>query len=603
MPLVILLRQTNQTFLKGAGTLSGWRELSFLEMLIIRRMRTAFLVHWYGRDIPTTGAHLRVAIANLDALRARYQMLDRLQGRRTATPQMNLTEPLMGLVGAVGGLASVPAVAVVLAVIVGRLLQAHSEVMAFILGQIPLAGTVFGLIGGGFISGAILVAGPLLALGVPAMAMQHPRTAQRLVTFLGATAELIDAAVAFVDQILGPRSAVRNPLLWRMLVLFDHVGQLLVQLVGAAAYLVVRVGALLQPLIQQIPQLFELVVLVAETIAFILEDVLDRILWLVDADDGPLGAIRRAQHVLTEFVQIVGMALSIMFADYVGRLQDGWRDARTALQGWWAAIQSEGMAYVRGLPVIRLAEEAIDVIGLAVDVLRQPSRGTSSGSSGGMLSNPFVQEVINRASEAVIGTAIGTPPSVPDQPDTSVLRWQAGLAVLPSLSGQTVRVGGVLRQIGRAVAPGRFPNPFAALAPTREEIDALTRVPSVFAAERQRLTGGRRMKDMMAALRAQEMPYRLRLQQIVSHVLPTRIAVYVVELDDLFRAIDENVYGIRSAKRDFEAPVRALLESRRLQPVVRRLRVAAPGGDDTVVRTWTEELQRQLQEQPYLAAE
>ena len=603
MPLVILLRQTNQTFLKGAGKLSGWRELSFLEMLIIRRMRTAFFVHWYGRDVPTTGAHLRVAIANLDALRARYQMLDRLQGRRTSTRQMNLTEPLMGLVGAVGGLASVPAVAVVLAVIVGRLLQAYSGVMAFILGQIPLAGTVFGLVGGGLISGVILAAGPLLALGVPAMAMQHPRTAERLVTFLGATAELIDAAVAFVDQILGPRSAVRNPLLWRILVLFDYVGQLLVQLVGAAAFLVVRVGALLQPLNQQIPILFELVAQVAETVAFIIEDILDRILWLVDVDNGPLGAIRRAQHVLTEFVQIVSMALSIMFADYAGRLQDGWRNAQTALQGWWASVQSEVTAYVRGLPVIRLIEEAIDVTGLAIEVLRGPSRGTSGGSSGGMLSNPFVRDVIDYASEAVIGTAIGPTPSVPSLPNTDILRWRSGLAWLPSPSAQTVGVGVALRQIGRAVLPDRFPNPFAALTPTREEMDALTQVPSVFAAERRRLTGGRSVADMMAAFRAQEMDYRVRLQQIVSHVLPTRIAAYVVELDDVFRAIDENVYGVRSAERDVETPVRALLASRRLQPVVRRLRVQAPGRDETAVRTWTEELQRQLQEQSYLAAE
>jgi hypothetical protein len=120
MPLALLLQKQVAVLEKGAKKLGPWAELAYLEELLIDRARSAFLVHWFGSRLPLSGLNLRVAIENLDDLRARY-----LEVTRSVQPPpsgLNLTEPLAGLVGTLFGSLSAPINSMFLYAAVARLI-------------------------------------------------------------------------------------------------------------------------------------------------------------------------------------------------------------------------------------------------------------------------------------------------------------------------------------------------------------------------------------------------------------------------------------------------------------------------------------------------
>src|SRR5215510_3858566 len=92
MPLALLLRQTFDVFNEGANKLDAWNRIVSVELLLLDRVRSAFLGRWFGP---------RIALQNLDDLRARY-----LEVARSIVPSadgLNLTEPLMGVAGQIVG--------------------------------------------------------------------------------------------------------------------------------------------------------------------------------------------------------------------------------------------------------------------------------------------------------------------------------------------------------------------------------------------------------------------------------------------------------------------------------------------------------------------
>src|SRR5258708_794059 len=117
MPIGLLLQETVFTFRWGAFHLEPWSHLVRTEELLIDRARSAFLVHWFGPDLPLNGFYVAVVIDNLRELRERYFAVASALAPEPAGP--NLLTPLSGLVGEIAGIALSPtgvllAVAVIL---------------------------------------------------------------------------------------------------------------------------------------------------------------------------------------------------------------------------------------------------------------------------------------------------------------------------------------------------------------------------------------------------------------------------------------------------------------------------------------------------------
>src|SRR5262245_55312770 len=237
MPLAILLQEQLSVLTKGVKKLERWEAATEAFSLVVDRLRSAYLVRWFGTALPSVGLALKVAFANMHELRARWIAIG--AGRAGETPPIgpNLTEPLLGASGTLVGIFATPLNSVLLGLALGslvdrwwvRVLAVANWLTAGLLGTgaLGLVGTVGGV-------------GLLFALSAWAISGQ-PR---ELFDLLGAIAELVEPLQRFWRQVTGPREAVRNPLLREILVLGDRTAALTAFLLGAFAVLITRVGPL-----------------------------------------------------------------------------------------------------------------------------------------------------------------------------------------------------------------------------------------------------------------------------------------------------------------------------------------------------------------------
>src|SRR5262245_25229413 len=112
MPLALVLHDMFGTWQRDVKKLAEWNQLVELEQTLLDRARGAFLPRWFGTGLPVMVGNLRVAIANIDALAARYRELRRQARGETSDP--NLTEPLAGIAGTMVGALLAPTSSIVL---------------------------------------------------------------------------------------------------------------------------------------------------------------------------------------------------------------------------------------------------------------------------------------------------------------------------------------------------------------------------------------------------------------------------------------------------------------------------------------------------------
>src|SRR5579859_7961176 len=160
MPIALLLQEMTAAFGYGARVLEPWNHLVLVEELLIDRARSAFLFKWFGTGLPLHGFHVRVAIANIEELRRRYEEVR--QAVRPPAQGPNLTEPLFGMAGVAAGMILTPGVALGSAIGVVRSLQWHATSFLQALKEIGLrvliiAASLFGPV--------VVGLSPLLAAG------------------------------------------------------------------------------------------------------------------------------------------------------------------------------------------------------------------------------------------------------------------------------------------------------------------------------------------------------------------------------------------------------------------------------------------------------
>ena len=286
--------------------LAPWSRLVYLEEQMLRRARGAFLVHWFGTSIPVKGINLHIAIANIDDLKRRYlEVKEAMQ--RGPEPELNLLGPLAGLAGLLVGIAMSPTGAMLIASQARRIMDALvDEPWSTILTMLyRLVGVwLLPIVGPAFVG--LLVVPFLLAQGVGYALGGDPK-ARGVYLLLGEAAMLIDAVVRFWDQLMGPRSEIRNPLLRKILDVLDHFAGLYVQFLGLVSLFVTRIARLLPYMMDQFRALADLLESVMDAVADIFDGIMMRIALPFVLPPTPLTIIDR---VFESFIELPGMLIT-----------------------------------------------------------------------------------------------------------------------------------------------------------------------------------------------------------------------------------------------------------------------------------------------------
>src|SRR6476660_4788743 len=121
MPLSVMLAGYLGEFRKGMRPLEPWQSLTERFELVVDRLRSAYLVRWFGTGLPTQGVTLKVTLANFDQLRARWFAVGADQKSKLGPPGPNMLEPLLGTAGLMTGMLAMPLNAMLLTPIIWRL--------------------------------------------------------------------------------------------------------------------------------------------------------------------------------------------------------------------------------------------------------------------------------------------------------------------------------------------------------------------------------------------------------------------------------------------------------------------------------------------------
>jgi hypothetical protein len=624
MPFALLLRDISTTLSAGGIALDPWSRLVAMEELLIDRARSAFLVHWFGRGLPMNGLALRVHVANIAELQAKYDEIQRAQ--RPEQWGMNLLTPLQGAVGATGGalLGAIVNPAVLITGLVwfivtpsrdtrsigAKILSALEQLGLLLLRIILIPVNIPLAIAAGVQHGGRGRTEDTGVHGVPERGLD-----QILDVFaLGAAlADMTAALNPFLAQLTGPRTGVRNRLVRAMLLVGDKLSGLVAQLIGFAAILVDRIAPLILPLVDQ-------------GIAFILlfGEVRGMLQYLVaDLKHGiaaaPLevrGVVRQITAGLRALIADVFVDLRMLF-DYVGTtLSANARNGLSLIQGMLVARIQPIRAWLTDHPVlvtIRMMKPRIDAAGTAFTEIKAAYDAKPSGFFGHAASSVghTMMDAVTSAYRTYRAHFPSTGPTLPDFPalpsiDTvmnAVGRPRNGLGDVPLAAELADRqVYGIDALSGRWAAAG-LPSPatleaqLAANLDLSSLTDAAAGTAELLQHEARRTNPGR----ALAAARARDVEFRDSFTLILGRLLPGEARASMGELLGLFRTIDEEIYERAPAHREATSfPTLDLPDNGMLYPRIARVRFHAPEGTSVeAVRAFEERLVARLQGQTY----
>lgn len=590
MPLALLLTHTFGAWRREVWRLSAWNQLVDLEETLLGRARGAFLARWFGTGLPMTNRSLRVAIANIDVLADRYRKL-RSQAMRENT-DLNLTEPVAGIAGT----------------LVGALLSPTSSMalMAVISEQMPNWITTLAAVLNWLTAGALGVL--VFAVGVPVAAVAAPFAAiafrDQLAVFhrfLGGLAGLFVSARRFLEQLLGPRSDVRNPLLRQILDVLDDLAQLVPFVFALAAFVVVEIGPILAPLANQLDALIPLARQVFLIIGKVLADLFERLNELYTGKHSPWAILQGIvwtlrhwfQEVTGEFAKLYGIAKpAFEKAPVIDKAKKGppkmemraWVEIQTALEDAF----NKALPFIKKLTseswLVKQIQEIANRLGRIADIFgrleKHPAPATEPGWAKKRLTGaiPPWPKGLDFPDKPVIPDFIGPGEVFAREEYFATQRWKQ-----PSLTSAFQR-------------PAPDSGYLFVLNPDdQKKLARLRQSPKdVFAPERAALLKGQKPEDLLGEAQAIETRLRTNLFAVIDNLLPPSAADEMPRLQGLLWELDDFLYGKKA-----EFPVRDLPGADRLSLQVQKLRVRAPGGKESVVRSWSKDLKTVLEKQIY----
>ena len=578
MPIALLLQETTLAFAFGANKMSPWVHLVAVEEKLIDRARSAFLVRWFGRGLPLHGFHLRIAIENLEQLRDRY-----VAAAKSVQPELsgiNLTEPLAGAVGQLAGMALSPTGLILLTAALVRKMKTWLGVLLGVLAAL-VSPAVTGL-GLGIVIG---VGTPVSLVGGILAGFTGEERTGAVIGLLGALAMLFNSARLFLEQLLGPREKVANPVLKQMLGIFDHLAGLVVQLLGFIAVVVTEIGPRLLPLALQIRPFIALIESVLETLKFIWKDLLDHLLQFLDP-----------KYFVLRTIDIVVDAISQLIPGLIDSFTAFFKSALAALKGIFKGLEGvagepakAGKPKTIGTGFHGLIETVSDWLDDAVK------------KSPLMVNVGAAKKVFAMASDALSDKSKSSSPSTfPNFPKvalTPASTIEAALGGEPFLGLSAIEPLGKIDDFLHGWLLGAAP-PLSDEAV--KQLERARHPASAFAAEKQQLReslGGRTPESVLAEQLASQQTLRTLIAGVMGRILPPESRT---SMADAYASIDAALYGAKKEpKADF--PVRDIPDNGLLRPIVRRLILHSAGGEKLDMQDFADRVRKALLAQPYPA--
>ena len=565
MPLALLLQQQLGILGKGVGEkLRHWDEAMETISTVAERLRSAYLVHWFGTALPSEGNALKVGLANMHELRARWMAVGGPQAGATPPAGPNLMEPLLGAGGVLAGIFASPLNGILLTTAIGSLVDTWwAKTLA----------VVNWLTAGLLMTAAVSVG----ALGLPfgLIVFTAGGEGRELFDFLGAVAELAVPLQSFWEQVSGPRAAVRNPLLREILRGLDREAALVAALIGTFSVLITRVGPFLEPLRLGFVAVGGLVLDLWGIVAIEAARTAEATQSLLSGPTSAPAILQRVVRGLAVTLRKIGLRLAALFAEL--RL-DFW--FRSWLAGWvagaWQVFAEPGIrALTVDHPTVRYLRSFAGELAVVSawrgreDPQSKKKDKKSSDSSGDGLSA--------LADMTVALLKAGMPATAPKLPTLPKLPPLIPLGTI----GPIVDVMQLLRSFGLDLGPA---NPLEPGAEARQVLARAARAPSVFGSEWRALEAEARRPEPLA--RTLQVATYLSLAR---RVVGPAAAASVRGLEDVLSQFDT---VIRSDRR--RLPVKDVPEPTQLTPVIRRLRVTSRGRTSDALQTWVEDLRREL---------
>lgn len=609
MPLILFPELTSQLWRTGR-TLAPWSRLVGIEQTLLRRVESAYLTAWFGPRVPERQLSLHIAIRNIAALRDRYQLANR--SRPEPISGISLLGPLAGIAGALVGAAISPTGMILIVTQFTRIGAAIAPLwnIVTVLGAIVIALPSTGL-PLGVIAGLGLPLGLFAALGY---GIAGDAAVRSVVTLLGNLGLMIDAMGRFWDQLTGPREAVKNPLLRRILETLDRFAGLFIQMIGMAAFLFDRLLPLVPGLIAQFRALSALADTVLAAIkdvlsgivdalfapfdqkpgiAIILDGIVDRLLALPDTVIARLhAAIEAASAKILPVVGDVKKRFGEYFAGVLLRVT--------------AAFSAMALPLLNGRITILMAamtawKTAYAAIPTAPAEAETPLESKVTGIGPWLGAHALGLGDVRSAAADLLGSVDrlsfpGMPdltlpaiPKLPAFPDLDAVDKAHPRADLPDFGAMA---GDLFGQASDVYAGVKLPSEF-------------TRRPrSAFAGARKTLESS----AAMPVLSLDDKALRDAVYVAVGRVLPPALRGYAPQVRSLFETIDETLYGATAkppgqddAPTGQLLPVQDLGDTGMLFPKIATLRFTGIDAETPDLRAFRDIVVAAFEKQPYLA--
>jgi hypothetical protein len=595
MPLALLLQDLVGTLRAASSALTPWLDIASFESTIVERARGAFLVHWFGPRLPFEGLSLRAHIANIAALDQQFLAAQRSVAQTPGGP--NLTEPLLGFAGMLTGVMISPVGAIAGASLLLRFSEFGIGVLLTALAWVALPGLLILGLALAPAGTGILVGGGLSLAGIGAVlgvVLADRRDVRAIYDLFGALARLMNASVILLGQLTGPRSAIRNPLLRKLLDVADRLAALFAQVLGAVAVVVVKVGPILPPVAETLVGLGKLASTTFAALDTIVSGLMDRL-----AELGAGGRLSFGALVARVIAVVKRQAVLIRDAllHQLDVLVEVFSQVAAKLGAALGIFAGEVGGFLRRLftdhPFVQVLKAFKTQIDAIVTAFSAPPPPPPPGAPPPPPAEPSALAPLLKALPEL--PPIPTFPSTPVLPDPARLKEELGAAAVPGLN---------LDAIAEAAAGlGGGVEPIELSAESRAAVGRAGRRPSVFARERAllELRYGDRLDRALELNRAQLDEFRQAFGVIVGRILPPELrATAAPQLAAVLAAVDEHLYGKRPRTVDPDRlPVLDLPDNDRLRPVVKRLRLRMPGATLGTVRRFEALLTERLQRQEY----
>jgi hypothetical protein len=595
MPLSLFLTGTFTTWQRDLSRWYVWGRLIDLEQTLLERARGAFLARWFGGGLPTSQGEPLVFLSNIEELTARVRQLRR--GSPSQEADRNLTEPLAGITGTLVGALLSPTSSFILMPVIAEQMPKWTTQLAAALNTITLGAL-------GPLVAALGV--PLVGLGAPYLALTRPAEAVAGFGILGALAGLFLALRRFFEQLVGPRSEVRNPLLRQVLNVLDSWATLVPFLFALVAFAITWLGPKLAPLARQLDLLIKLAEDVFSVIGLVVTDLFERLQGLFVGKNSPWAVVGRIAGTFRQWLGLMGR----QFVELLG--------AGAKVFEPLAVLPAAGEKGPprKVLPFVRDLEAAFDMVGPLFKQLTSENwlvlRGKEIGERlthivaifGNLEKHPVKHKEpgwLKARQTRKFKEAVPPWPTDLAWPEAPIIR---DFPSAEFIFGEAKRITERDWVQPSLVEAFQKPGGGYAFILDRDAEKALARIKrspvDLFVAERKSLLarpelGGKTLEQYLHDAREAEAKLRSELFVVLDSLLPPAVAEHVPNLQGLFWELDTKLYG----KKEAEFPVRDLPGGDLLNVKVGPVRIRTPGRKAAIVRDWGKDLKTALQNQVY----